>query len=68
VGDHGADAAEFLARDDEGPSALRVGPDRLAAGDPDRQHQERDRRADGQRVRQAGQAGQDQDAQHPWGL
>jgi len=54
VGDHGADAAEFLARDDEGPSALRVGPDRLAVGDPDRQHQERDRRADGQRVRQAG--------------
>ena len=40
MGDHGADAAEFLARDDEGPSALRVGPDRLAVGDPDRQHQE----------------------------
>ena len=39
----------------------------LPVGDPDRQHQEHDRRADGQRVRQAGQAGQDQDGQHRLG-
>ncbi len=37
-------------------TGLRVGPDRLPVGDPDRQHQEHDRRADGQRVRQAGPA------------
>ena len=58
---------ELLARDDAGPSALRVGPDRLPVGDPGRQHQEHDRRADGQRVRQAGQASQDQDGQHRLG-
>ena len=46
---------------------MRVGPDRLPVGDPDRQHQDHDRRADGQRVRQAGQAGQDQDGQHRLG-
>ena len=43
---------------------MGVGPDRLAVGDPDRQHQEDDRRADGQGVRQARQAGQHQDCQH----
>jgi len=56
-GSHQAgDAAKLLGGDDVRPAAFRVCADRLPEGNADRQHQQHDRSADWQGVRQARRA------------
>jgi hypothetical protein len=65
--DQGGELAEVPGGDDVGPSAVRVGPDELSVGQPDGDHEYRDRHRDLDREAQRAAAGQRQHGEHRFG-